>query len=369
MSKNKNISNDASNNDKGADDSLQKRNLPVSSLQKALDYGYSRTNEKNVFDYAALISRHWFLILAFIVIGVCYAAYYNNTAQKIYRSSALVNIGTYVPPVDGPTGDTLRSETLKSNYISTQARLLKSFTLAEKSLRSNPHIRTKFDGEFAKTQNGKSPVAVSVMDSYLSTIVFDTIPNTTLVQVHAHTNDSKLSAEIANTHVRAFIELVRERTKEAAYTNLSYLKEKLEEANKKVEAVEKKRLAYIKENKLNIIGTEMTDQVFTQKHNGLVQSLSSAINERNTAESNFLTARNMHGLDEDITYQTLEIAKLESQLSNYLTDGGDRFSRFYTDISKQIQALKAGIKAYGKQKLDLAREKYSSSTSKERRLN
>ena len=193
------------------------KQLPLSSLQRALDYGYGPSEERSLLDYLSVILRHWLVVAALACVGLGLAFHFNQNAPRIFQSSALLNIGTYVPPVEGPTGRQLAEETRRSNYISTQARLLKSYTIAERALIMFPEIRAKLDPAFRKDpSNPSKDVPTGVQQAYLGMVSFRALQGTTLVQVYASSTDPKLSADVANAHVKAFISLVQNQRTQAA---------------------------------------------------------------------------------------------------------------------------------------------------------
>ncbi len=344
------------------------RPLPLASIQRALDYGYDSLSERTALDYLAVVIRHWFLVLALVGVGFGVALQHNLTATKIYRSSALVNIGTYVPPVDGPTGATLKEETQRSNYIGTQSRLLESYTIAQKVLENEPEIRSFLDRSFNPQATEKTPVPLHVLESYLRSISFETLQGTTLVQVHASTSNPEMSARLANAHVKAFIALVQDKRLEAANINIKFLRDKLNEATLKVNEAEAKRLNYVQENKLNVIGSEMTDDVFSQKYKGLIDSLNKSIFEKNAAETDYLAAKTSAGMNENIVTEQIKLTHLEEELQSLLRLTRNRFHPRAVELRSQIKATKSAIANYTKQAVIGTRERFNASMVKEQRL-
>lgn len=350
-----------------SDKRYEETRVPASSLQQALDYGYTSVQERSLTDYLNILFRNWLVIVTLTIVGFGLAFHHNHTAPRIFRSTALVNIGTYVPPVEGPTGDSLREETRRTNYISTQARLLKSYTIAERVLKTFPNIRAKLDPEFSAAPDNQN-VAPSVLQAYLGKVTFQPIDGTTLVKVSAATTNSDFSADIANAHVKVFIGLVQEQRKESANINLEFLKSKLEEATQKVKTAEEKRIAYVEEHNLNIIGTELTDEIFTQKYQGLTNSLNKAIYEKNAAEAAYLASKSSGGSGGSVARDEFNLARLESELKQTQQRLKDRFHPEVIGLENQIKATKYAMKASAKQRIKQARERYFASEAQENKL-
>lgn len=345
------------------------KQLPLSSLQRALDYGYAQTEERSIVDYLSVLLRHWLVVVTLAGVGLGLAFHYNHNAPRIFQSSALVNIGTYVPPVEGPTGEQLREETRRSNYISTQARLLKSYTIAERVLLQFPDIRAQLDPAFkADPKNPSADVPGSVLQSYLGHVSFKALQGTTLVQVFASSTDPRLSANIANAHVKAFISLVQEQRKEGANKNISFLQAKVAEANAKVEELETRRIAYIEKNNLNIIGSTMSDEIFAQKYKGLLDSLNTSNLGRNNAETVYRALQNSRGIDNSIVQERLTIERLKAELQQATRQYSNRLHPVIIDLQNKIKASERALQKVSKEKINMAREQFNAASMQENRL-
>src|SRR4051812_9747808 len=77
---------------------------PTRAPQAALSYDYlSNQKEKPLREYFVVIYQYRILIFCFAMFGLIFGFWSNSQVQITYTSEAMVNIGSYRPPVDGPT--------------------------------------------------------------------------------------------------------------------------------------------------------------------------------------------------------------------------------------------------------------------------
>lgn len=351
---------------------------PVSALQEALDYGgggYPGLEERSLRDYPFILLRYWILILTLTVIGVGISKYQTDNTPKLYRSTAMINIGAYVPPVEGPVGSTLREETRSRNYTNTQIRLLRSYTLAEKAVLENPDVLKFLDRAYAnqlkKNQAAglelKQRPPVALLNRYLGMISFYRLPDTTLVEIHATSTVPEIAAQVANTHAQAFMDLVRERRQLAANINLKFLKERHAEATKQLEDAENKLLNHSKQNPLSATNSAAINSTLEEKYRGLVNNLNNVILEKVSLESQYRELRRARGMTVEASMgaQGAALAKLKGEYEVLRKRLRKRNHPALKALKTQMEAIENAMKIQGRERVKEAKKQYMAAVSKE----
>lgn len=185
-------------------------------------------------DYYNVVRKHWRVYLATLLTVLIGTAIYSFVTPPIFTASATLNIKSYSPLLPGTAlEDTLRQQTREQDYFSTQVQLLTSLPVADRALSedgldkkllaylgedllASPSQRdangqvTSQDGGSTlfqkKDDHYEHPIAL--LEAYRNLIKVDELRKTTLVKVIVSTTSAEFSAQIANAHTRAFIQLV-----------------------------------------------------------------------------------------------------------------------------------------------------------------
>ncbi len=343
-------------------------------------YGSSYTSDdsssKPLTEYPLLVLKHWPIVLVMLIIGVGAAMYQTSRTPRLYRSSAMLNIGTYVPPLEGPISASLREQTSKQNYQNTQIRLLKSITLANKVLEENEEILRFLDRTTYDNRQGiekKPEIPVQTLQRYLGLVTFQSIPRTDLVMIYATTTSSVMSAEIANAHSDAFISLVKERRQSAANVNMNFLRERYEDISAKVEEAENRLLKHAKKHALGITSNELVETTFANKYKGLVSNLNQAIAQKAQLEAEYRELRRSKGVSAIGTAGSLEgevigLAKMQSRYDQLRRRLSDRNSPVLKDLEYDIKASRDALRQAGKFRVQEARNQYQAAADRVRFL-
>ncbi len=340
---------------------------PESRIQLALDYVQDGQDgeERTLRDYPAVLLRYWPLILACVLLGASISWYKTTKTTKLYRSTSLINIGTYVPPVDGPTGDILKEETRRQTYANTQIRLLRSYTLAERVLRDHPQILESVSPKLDLQANESIPVPT--LQAYLGSISFYALPETTLVEIYATTDNPQKSANFANAHAKSFTALVKERRQKAANVNLQFLQERYEEASKQLEQAERARIAYAERNAISVSSNEVAEQNYASKYSGLVSNLNRAIAEKSRAEAEYRELRRSRGVSGlsgggGMQNQQVKLAQLRAEYDSVVGITKNRRHPIAQQLKTQVETLEDTLEELGKQQIRNARSQYLSAS-------
>lgn len=367
-------------------------------VSPALYYGYTLSQkEKPLREYLDILSSHWLLILLSALVGFAIGLQRNQKNVEYFESHTLVNIGSYVPPMDGPIAEALRYETIKDEYVDSITPLLKSYKIARQVLLNNKDIFAYFHppalqeqnktGEKQQTSgavsapsesaeedllNGEGEnVPVSLLDAYLGQISFVNLQGTSLVRIIARANTGKTAAKLANTHASAFISLVREQRMAAAIVNVDFLKERMIEAQQRAEAGEKKLVTFAKAHGLSLSNSSNLSDVNAKKFDGLISHLSEAVLERAHTEGELRELRrstSVQNMRMDGNAWTA-FAKLQELETNYNAIRRQNSSHpVLPVIRRQMRNLKKALKLSAKQEIRDREIRNKAAVEKERLL-
>lgn len=202
--------------------------------------------EKPIREYAAVFLRYWWIVVLCTSVGLAGAIVKNKRTPKIYKSAAIISIGSYVPPLEGPMAEILRSETTKADYISSQLPLLQSYVLAISVLKENAEIRNYFDPSLVTAEKvvnestGEDSISIPMLDKYLESTSYSQVSNSSLVKITAQSTKRELASKIANAHAEGFVSLVRGQRLQSATVNVDFLKNRSKESEARVKSISEK---------------------------------------------------------------------------------------------------------------------------------
>ena len=88
----------------------------------------------------SVVYRFRYLVLVITLTSIGLSALFSEKVDPLFKATAMVIVGQYIPPIQGETGRLLNYESTKETYISTQLALLKSMNIAELVMDQNPAI-------------------------------------------------------------------------------------------------------------------------------------------------------------------------------------------------------------------------------------
>ena len=336
-------------------------------------YGYSGSQrERPLRDYLMVVITYWYLIVIGSLVGLVAGVHFSKKLPTVYESIALVNIGSYIPALDGPTADALRHETQRIDYISNLMPFLSSYRLARDVIMSNKKIQDLFgyqpilrvesspSYDLLANRDSKSPaelgadIPVSILDGYLSTLRSSQVDGTSLVTITANAAEAELAALLANEHAQAFIKLVREQRSLAALVNVDFLRKREGQIRKKVEETERSFIEFARTHNIivNAQGTVMDAE--SQRFSALIDSIGQAGLERAQSQGELNEMRRSTSLEnlqvDDRAWPVLEKI-FENQSS---IDSIKRYNRSHPAIHglrRENEKLEGLIKLNAKQRM------------------
>lgn len=339
------------------------------SKQQTYGYSYSYSGghrERLLSEYISVLFRYRLLIVFCVALGLALGYRAHLKKPIIFESSAMVNVGSYVPPTDGPTGETIKFEQSRGEYLQSLLPLLASNTIAKKVLIADPQIRKFIDPSFnvltssdkkntgsqgsRRSDFDSSPdqeLSVSVLEGYLGYIRTFHHEQTNLISITAVTGDPEMSARMANAHADAFMELIRQQRFVWATTNVEFLKKQLDALTKKSEEADNALYEFSKKHSLVLLDNLRVGDVGQQKLESLVSSLSDTVLERvTTTEEVRARKRVVASGGYLINQQSGElISKLHAlQLERTRLGSAQGSQRYQSYLDSQIRSLETQLR-------------------------
>ena len=355
-------------------------------------YGYQylqSRKDKSLRDYLHLVFNYKWLILTCTIIGLAAGVLLRHTGLAVYESKALVNIGTYSLPLEGPDAEALRSESMSPEYTNNLIALLNSYAIARRVLINHSDVVYQLFGKdlprsikatidnnsLSSAENLKENhqvFPVHMLDHYLSHIKFRQLEETSLVEVSAKASTPKLAALLANTHAESFIEMVRDQRFVSARTNVDFLKKRYNEAYLAAKNAEQEMISYAQIHSLPISGDIFRDDN-SQKYQSLIENLGRAVDERtqSTGELRELTRMTRSSSNAGaVSDKTLPIASRIAELQalkNQLKRSAAG-SVHVKNIESEIAGLQRIIRVTAKHEIQQSKIKKRGAEEKERLL-
>ncbi|HQH28649.1 MAG TPA: hypothetical protein PLP17_14735, partial [Oligoflexia bacterium] len=325
------------------------------------------------------------LIVICILLGFGLAHYQNKKAVRLYSSTSLVNISSYVPVSEGIVSRSLREESSKEYYLEMLLALLKSFKIAERVLASNEDVR-KFLGvkgafvssvpspleKNADSTNPVDPKYAAALKSYLRRIDTQHVKDSGLVKIIATTNKPKMSALMANLHAEQFIQLVLEDRKLKAEVTLNFLQGRLSEAEAALNDVRERKLAYARQNPAIAANVESIHRSFQAKYDRLMSGMTQVAAET-SAKSNYLRLLNRRSM-EDVAAgagemsSIMNVEKLRSEYEAWRKVIKNDQSPYLAEYRRQIKIAETALARHARIKRESAESAYRLSRDREEML-
>ena len=292
-------------------------------------------------DYALLAIKRWKLVFVVTLLGFCASYLALSRIPKKYESSAMVKLGSYTPPAEGPVGRQIQAETEKHDYLVSQVAMIKSYTIADGVLKSNPAI-----SQFLK-QKSKTYTETDLLENYQKMIEYEMVAGTSLIKITSKAGDPFLAEKIANAHAKQFITLIQSSLSKLAKTNLFYLKKRANEVEEQYTNQENAALAYAKTNSLAGSDVEQVRKTLVQKYQSLYGRLNQVILQRARSESEYRELRNAPSqtirFNPEVSKEFTRLSTLESQIKSFKrfgTQDSDVFNQIKDERNSLVSALK-----------------------------
>lgn len=246
-----------------------------------------------------IIIQRWLTILTGIAISVGLASIYCITAQRLYRSSATLEVRGYAPVFSDSSSEEFRvQDTRNIIYTNTIIRKLRSLSIANDVL-SYKNIGERFtnnvntDNEASDAKGGNSSnykYDENVLNRYLRAVRIEPYRETSWIKIIATTPDPDLSATIANTHAQRFIEMVAQEERQGVAQGIELLKKESQNLDHVISGLQDKLNRYARENNLVVSTDENDSNLKLQEIIRLTQLLAEHSASRIVDESRLRTA-------------------------------------------------------------------------------
>jgi len=277
-------------------------------------YYLHEEQEIHLRDYWRLILKHRWTVLTFFVIITTTFAIYTLTLTPTYRASATIKIDQQLPKIlsfqDIGSPDSVAQG---AEYMGTQHKILQSRGLAKRVINtlkgsgqsilagqetsSAPEMKRVFlswlKNPFGQQTPWASPQAdpglaaqqadSRSVDALLGMLAVEPVRASNLVRISLSTPSPQLSARLANTWAKAFIDQNLEMKYNATTQASEWLSKQLQDVLKKLEESETKLHAFAKEKGILAIGDKK--DFVTTKLADLSEALTKAQGERITKEA------------------------------------------------------------------------------------
>jgi polysaccharide biosynthesis transport protein len=242
---------------------------------------------------ATLRKRRWILILA-AVLGISYGAYQAFTQPKVFIASSIIQVhsgASNAYRVDASYDYSDDSQT----HMNTEVMILKSDTLLatvaeEMDLANNPDF-TGATGPATHRSLNDPQVREGVVGALRGSLLVALIPRTEMMKISYSSLSPKLSSEIVNHVVDAYIQ----RAFNVPYkrTNMvsAWLSTQLDELKMEVERSQQQMMDL--QRKLGVLGYESTHSQLQSSLEGLLAAEGAAKIARINAESRYLMIKDM----------------------------------------------------------------------------
>jgi polysaccharide biosynthesis transport protein len=277
----------------------------------------------NLHDYIRVILKHrWTIATVFAVVFVS-VIIFTFTATPIYRATARVIIEKDDPKVVS-IQEVMSVDSSGLDYYQTQYKIIESRSVAReviKRLKLNeneefvPKQKDTFINNIRRSisetvdyylsllkteklppivdKSGESEEESPLVSAFINRIKVTPIRNSRLVDIGFEAKDPALSAKIANSLARAYIDLNLETKLRATQDAMVWLNSRIEEERKKVEQAEQALLRYKQEHNIITDFSKDTESITAQKLAVLNSQVIDAEMKRVEAETRYKQAAAM----------------------------------------------------------------------------
>lgn len=299
--------------------------------------------------WAVVMRRKWTVLtfFAIVVVAVMTATYLTT---PVYRASTTLQIDAEEAKIVQFEGVMSGGQTgwNSSEYMRTQQEVLKSRATAERvvnelNLTEHPAFNRPPEPSLVASwlpwlqqdepdaeAPGKDDLTAKtrgVVGAVQGGLSIEPVGNSRLLRLHFDSPDAKLSAEVTNSMARVFINLSLARRLDATSYAKTFLQDRLQQAQAKLEESEKALVAFARQQELVKTGAE--DSVDTQVLQGFTVALTQAQQDRIRAESLYNSAQGtaIQALPEVMDNTTIQNLK-------------ERKSRLETDYQEGLKLYK-----------------------------
>lgn len=334
--------------------------------------------------WAVVVRRKWTVLtfFAIVVVAVMTATYLTT---PVYRASTTLQIDAEEAKIVQFEGVTTGGQTgwNSDEYLRTQQEVLKSRATAERvvnelNLTEHPAFNQPAEPSLVEAvlpwlkekdavpEDGpRSSEAIAahtrdVVGAVQDGLTIEPVGNSRLLRAHFDSPDAKLAADVANSMARVFININLARRLDATSYAKTFLQDRLQQAQAKLEESEKALVAFARQQEL--VKTGAQDAVDTQVLQGFTVALTQAQQDRIRAESlyNSVQGTAIQALPEVMNNPTIQnLKQRKTQLESEYQEGLKVFKPAYpkmqqlagqiaeidANIEKEIENVRGAIKA------------------------
>jgi polysaccharide biosynthesis transport protein len=327
----------------------------------------------NLRAYWAVIMRRKWTVLTFFAIVVVAVMTATYLTTPVYRASTLLQI-------DAEEAKILQYEQVTSSaqtgwdsteYMRTQQEVLKSRATAERvvnelNLTEHPAFNQppkpslmetwlpwlKQDKGAAQADTGDANISAKtrgVVGAVQGGLSVEPVGNSRLLRLHFDSPDARLAAEVANSIATVFINLNLARRLDATSYAKTFLQDRLQQVQAKLEESEKALVAFARQEELVKAGDDKGGSIDTQVLQGFTAALTQAQQDRIRAETlyNSVQGAGIQALPEVMDNKTIQgLKERKSKLETDYQEGLKVFKPAYPkmeQIASQITEIDAMI--------------------------
>jgi succinoglycan biosynthesis transport protein ExoP len=340
----------------------------------------------NLRAYWAVIMRRKWTVLTFFAIVVTAVMTATYLTTPIYRASTTLQIDAEEAKIVQYEGVTSGGQTSwdSSEYMQTQQEVLSSRATAERvvnelNLTQHPAFNAAPEPSFLsawlpwlKQDKAVAPAAAAEVDQSAKTrgvvgavqggLSVEPVGNSRLLRLHFDSTDAKLAAEVANSVTSVFINLNLARRLDATSYAKTFLQDRLQQVQAKLEESEKALVAFARKEELVKAGGDEDSSIDTQVLQGFTTALTQVQQDRIRAESlyNSFQGAAIQSLPEVMDNKTIQdLKERKSKLETDYQEGLKVYKPAYPKmqqiasqiaeidamIATEIQSVRGAIKA------------------------
>lgn len=262
---------------------------PLTMYQAAAAYASADAAQSNIADYwRVLVKRKW-TIVATVLIGVTIVAIVSVRLTKIYTGKARIALNRETSTQFTPeraSQDYSYDDASDPVNIETQVKILTSDSLAREVVRALHLADSPRAGASLSVPAATSPLETdatqrreaAAADNILKNLHVANVPNTRVIEVQFDSPNPRLSADVPNQLINAYIEQNYKTKFESTMQAADWLSKQLADLQLKVEASEEKLAQYQKDH--GIVGVDDKQNTITSKLSDLNKDLTDAETDR-----------------------------------------------------------------------------------------
>lgn len=323
--------------------------------------------------YLDILIRHRLLIFVVTALVVTVVATYSYGVQPTYRATSRIEIDPETPLIQTMT-DLVRGDIPDPEmFLSTQADVLQSDTIASKTIDSLQLAQKAEFRQFLAKNPGLAgnPVALetTLVNEFKRHLSVDRQKGTRVMQVHFDSTDPELAASAANTLVDKYVDYTFTSRYDTARQTGAWMEEQLKDLRAKVRNSQEALVEY--EAKNSIVNVADKQSVAEQKLADLSKDLTEAQNERMRKQS----LRGLAGADVShlVAGSPLleSLQKSEADLRTQYADASQAYGPTFPKVKRlqaQLDEVRGLISREQNRLIDSMNNDYQAAESREQLL-